>query len=110
MPQLSDDQVMARLTEFRQYQRDGKRVPHKPLLVLFALGRLAETGSSAVPWSEAETQLADLIAEFGPPSKTGRPQSAAYPFTRLRADGVWLIDHRVPDDNLGPLREHRVIG
>jgi putative restriction endonuclease len=58
------------------------------LLVLLALGRLAATGSSQLPWSQAETELADLIAEFGPPSRTGRAQSAAYPFTRLRADGV----------------------
>ena len=110
MLQLTDDQVIATLTSFRQYQRDGQRVPHKPLLVLLALGRLAETGSSEIAWSEAEVRLADLITEFGPPSKTGRPQSAAYPFTRLRADGVWLLDHDVPDDNLGPLRENRVVG
>src|SRR6266516_6479958 len=28
-------------------------VPHKPLLVLLALGRLAATGSSELPWTEA---------------------------------------------------------
>lgn len=110
MPQLSDEQALERLASFRQYQRDGKRVPHKPLLVLMALGRLEDTGSSALPWSVAETQLAELIAEFGPPSRTALPQSAAYPFTRLRADGVWQIDHDVPDDRVGPLREHGVVG
>jgi putative restriction endonuclease len=110
MAELSDDEVLELLATFRQYQHNGKRVPHKPLLVLLALGRLDDTGTSALPWSEAETRLADLIAEFGPPSRTGRPQSAAYPFTRLRADGIWEIDHDVPDDNLGPLREQHVIG
>jgi hypothetical protein len=30
----------------RQYQQNGRRSPHKPLLVLLALGRLARTGSS----------------------------------------------------------------
>ena len=78
-----------RLTALRQYQHNGKRVPHKPLLVLMALGRLAETGSSELPWSETEERLANLIAEFGPSTRTGRRQSAAYPFTRLRTDGVW---------------------
>ena len=110
MSELSDEEVLTRLATFRQYQQDGKRVPHKPLLVLLSLGRLQDSGTSALPWSLAETQLADLIAEFGPPSKTARAQSAAYPFTRLRRDDIWLIDANVPDDNLTPLREHRVTG
>jgi putative restriction endonuclease len=80
--------VLTRLASLRQYQRHGQRSPHKPLLVLLALGRLAATGSSELPWSDAEDALAGLIAEFGPPSRTGRAQSAAYPFTRLRADGI----------------------
>ena len=110
MSELSDEEVLTRLATFRQYQQDGKRVPHKPLLVLLSLGRLQDTGTSALPWATAETQLADLIAEFGPPSRTGRAQSAAYPFTRLRRDDIWSIDADVPDDNLTPLREHRVTG
>lgn len=110
MAGLSDEEVLTRLATFRQYQQDGERVPHKPLLVLLSLGRLHDTGSSALPWSTAETQLANLIAEFGPPSKTARAQSAAYPFTRLRRDDIWLIDADVPDDNLTPLRERRVTG
>jgi hypothetical protein len=28
-----------RLSELKQYEHNGKRVPHKPLLVLLALGR-----------------------------------------------------------------------
>ncbi len=85
-------------------------VPHKPLLVLLALGRLAATGSSELPWTEAGARLAELIAEFGPPSRTGRAQSAAYPFTRLRADGVWVLDQDVPMDLVGPLARRHVTG
>ena len=96
--------VLDRLATVRQHERDGRRSPHKPLLVLLALGRLASTGSSRTPWSVAEDQLARLISEFGPPSKTGAAQSAAYPFTRLRADGLWELDQDVPMDNVGPLR------
>ncbi len=76
------------MSSLRQHQQDGRRSPHKPLLVLLALARLAATGSSNLPWSEAEKKLADLIEEFGPTSKTGGALSAAYPFTRLRVDGV----------------------
>lgn len=103
-------EVLDRLDSIRQHQRDGRRSPHKPLLVLLALGRLANTGSSRLPWSVAETQLAALISEFGPPSTTGAAQSAAYPFTRLRADGVWTLDRDVEMDNLRPLRAAEVSG
>ncbi len=102
--------LLAMLTSFRQHQHNGHRSPHKPLLMLLALGRLATTDSSAVPWSVAEHALADLIAEFGQPSKTGRAQSAAYPFTRLRSDDVWVLDADVPMDLVRPLTEGRVVG
>ena len=104
-PGAATESPLQRLASLRQYQQDGRRAPHKPLLVLLALGRLASTGSSRLPWSVAETELAGLIAEFGPPSKTAPAQSAAYPFTRLRRDDVWTLDRDVPDDSLKPLRE-----
>jgi putative restriction endonuclease len=107
---VTPEEVLARLSSLRQYTQDGKRYPHKPLLVLLALGRLSETGSSRLPWAEAEEPLADLVAAFGPPSRTARAQAAAYPFTRLRSDGVWLLDVDVPMDNVGPLREQPVSG
>lgn len=103
MPSLPDE-VLQRLASLRQHERNGQRSPHKPLLMLLALGQLAETGSSRIPWSVAENKLADLIEEFGPPSKTGRAQSAAYPFTHLRTDGVWTLDSDVPMDRVTPLR------
>jgi putative restriction endonuclease len=106
----TEDAVLARLTVLRQHEHNGRRSPHKPLLVLLALGRLHTTGSSAISWSEARTQLADLIAEFGPASRTSRAQSAAYPFTHLRNDRVWALDHDVPMDRIGPLAKHRVVG
>ena len=93
--------MLDRFASLRQYQRGGQRSPHKPLLVLLALGRLNATGSSELPWSTAESQLADLIAEFAPPSRTGRAHSAAYPFTRQRADGVWGLDQDVQVELVG---------
>jgi putative restriction endonuclease len=105
-----DSHALDRLLWLRLHQQDGRRSPHKPLLALLAIGRLIETGDSAVPWSVAEERLAELIEEFGPPSKTGRVQAAAYPFTRLRSDGVWQIDADVPMDNVGPLRQSHAVG
>ncbi len=102
--------ALARLAALRLHQQDGRRSPHKPLLVLLALGTFAANGSSELPWSVAETRLARLIAEFGPATTTSQAQRAAYPFTRLRSDGVWQLDHEVPMDLVRPLAEQRVVG
>ncbi len=99
-----------RMTALRQNQHNGKRASHKPLLLLMALGRLAETGSSELPWSDIEERLADLIAEFGPATRTARRQSAAYPFTHLRTDGLWNLSRDVPMDNIGPLDAAPITG
>lgn len=98
------------LLELRQHQRSGQRSPHKPLLVLLALGRFVATGSSRLVWSDVNRQLADLISDFGPPSRTGASQSAAYPFTRLRGDGVWTLDRDVPMDQVSTLSQAPVAG
>lgn len=97
------EDLIARLTRLRQYGKSGIRAPHKPLLALLALSRLAATGSSRLGFSEVESQLADLIGEYGPTSSTGRRQAAAYPFTHLRSDDVWELDADVPMDRVGPV-------
>ena len=106
---MSESNALAQLTALRQYQGDGKRAPHKPLLVLLALGQLAATGSSAMPWSVVQQRLGALLNEFGTSSSTGIA-AAAYPFTRLRNDGVWQLSRDVPNDNLGPLNAEPIDG
>lgn len=106
----SPQEVLSRLSTLRQNRYRGRRAPHKPLLALLALGRLTATGSSALPWSEAEQQLGGLIKEFGPPSETSASQSAAYPFTRLRGDKIWVLNQDVPMDRVKPLADHEVTG
>lgn len=101
--------VVNALTALRQYQGDGRRAPHKPLLVLLALGQLNATGSSALKWSAVEERLGALLAEFGTATMTG-PSSAAYPFTRLRSDGVWQLSRDVPNDIVGPLNSEPIEG
>lgn len=114
MHQVTDAEADALLARFRSLQqhrrKDGQRSPHKPLLVLLALGRLAATGSSELPWSAAESALGELIAEFGPPSRTSRAQSAAYPFTRLRNDQIWILDRDVRMDAAKSLASEHVTG
>lgn len=106
---VDESSAVERLTALRQYQGDGKRAPHKPLLVLLALGQLANTGTSVMEWSSVQERLTQLLAEFGT-STTRGAASAAYPFTRLRTDGVWQLSRDVPNDNLGPLNAEPISG
>jgi putative restriction endonuclease len=107
---MTDADVLLRFDSLRQHQQDGKRSPHKPLLVLTALGRLVANGSSATPFSAVEQRLSGLVAAFGRPAYATRATAAAYPFTRLRADGVWKLSSDVPMDSVTPLRERDVVG
>lgn len=63
---MTEVEVLACLSSLRRHQRAGQRSPHKSLLVLYVLGQLAATGSSAVAWSAAVEKLAELIRDHGP--------------------------------------------
>ena len=106
---ISGDPV-DRLLNLRQYRHEGQRAPNKPLLVLMALGRLAATGSSELSWTEDAPRIGTLVSEFGLATQTSRTQSAAYPFTHLRSDGVWQLSADVPMDRVRPLADGSVTG
>lgn len=106
---MGDVSVVEQLTRLRQAPVRGARAPHKPLLVLLALGQLTNTGSSAMDWLTAKDRLQGLLAEFGT-SATVNAQSAAQPFTRLRSDGVWELSRAVTDDQVKQLNDYPVEG
>lgn len=76
-----------RVTRLRRWTRGGERAPHKPLLLLYALGHFQRYGDIPISFSEAEESLTRLLKEFGPPRKT----SPAYPFHHLTSDGLWTV-------------------
>lgn len=100
-------ELLSRLLAVRQYAGNGQRAPHKPLLILLALSQFQRTGSSQLAWPVVEHDLGALLDEFGTPAAKQVP---SYPFTRLRADGIWMLSADVPDDNIGPLRDNLVTG
>jgi putative restriction endonuclease len=69
------------------WQRGSERAPHKPLLLLLALGALSR-GVRSIPFGEVEVKLGALLREFGPPRKAVHPE---YPFWRLQKDGLWEV-------------------
>ncbi len=93
------DLWLRRVASIRQHQRQsGERSPHKPLLLLYALGQLA-AGHRSIPWAEAASPLAELLDSYGPPN----PSQPNHAFRRLANDDhLWTITtHRgdLPDLN-----------
>ncbi len=93
---MTRDELLDRLRRLSiGHDGRGHRAPHKPLLLLWSLGRLQRTGSSECTFAEAEEPLNDLINEFGPPARKRR--RANLPFYYLVSDGVWRLTTTRPD-------------
>lgn len=87
---VTGDDVLAQVGNLRQWRRGDQRAPHKPLLLLLALGRMQAGRDRLASFDEIAGPLRQLLEQFGPPRGTHRPQ---YPFWRLRLDGeLWDVE------------------
>ena len=86
---------LRRIRKLNVWSARGERAPHKPLLLLLALGRLQRGERRLVPFEEIEGPLTVLLRRFGRPRKVQHP---VYPFTFLCKDGLWEVPaaDRVP--------------
>ena len=79
---MDRDSIIQKFQKLNVWKRGGKRAAHKPLLVLYAIGKLLRGESRLISFKNSEDHLKDLLKEFGPwKSNHLRPQ---YPFWRLR--------------------------
>ena len=111
---MSSEAILRRFDSLRVWKRakDGERAPHKPLLILYALGRW-QRGLTTVSFRDVEADLKYLLREFGPPRKSDHPEE---PFWRLQNDEVWTVQaagelimkagHSIP--RITELRSHNV--
>lgn len=94
MPADLDRQELVSLVgNLRPHRRYGRASPHKALLLLHALGRLAAGNERLEGFADVEVPLSMLIERFGW-SRGGSPRPH-YPFTFLRTNNLW----DVPDEN-----------
>ena len=92
--------ILRRFQAFSVWERRGERAPHKPLLILYAIGKLL-LGKERLPYKEIEEDLRNLLKEFGPWRRNYRPQD---PFWRLKnarnpEDRIWEIpnEHEISE-------------
>ncbi len=83
-------ELLERLKKVTVWKRGGIRAPHKPLLILLALGRAAERKPRLMRFSEVETPLRQLLMDFGPRRQSFHPE---YPFWYLRNNKIWEVQH-----------------
>lgn len=90
------------------WERKGERAPHKPLLILFALGEFYRNPHKLIPYSDIDIKLRELLEEFGPTRKSCHPE---YPFWRLQKDGIWEVHgaDKVTLTNSGDARKSDLI-
>lgn len=111
---MTRHRLLELLGDLNVWKRHGKRAPHKPLLLLLAIGRVFEGRERLVPFPQVERRMRELLRRFGPPREHLHPED---PFSRLHGDGLWEIPERetlTPTASggllVGELRKHRVKG
>lgn len=84
------EDIVQRFENLNLWSSGGQRAPHKPLLVLYTIGRLLRDGIRLIPYTEIEVGLGRLLQQFAP--RRSR-QGTQYPFWRLQTDEVWEVTH-----------------
>lgn len=90
---MTREEIIKKFRKLNVWKRGNKVAPHKPLLVLYAIGKLRRGEKQLIPYTEIAEKLAELLRAFGTDQSKPRPH---YPFWRLREDNVW----KVTDANL----------
>ncbi|MGF1428670.1 phosphorothioated DNA-binding restriction endonuclease [Kitasatospora sp. LaBMicrA B282] len=101
---------LERVAKLRRWAGNGARAPHKPLLLLYALGSYQRDAGGELRYSVVEEELKRLLAEYGP----AHPTTPAYPFHHLVNDGVWEVRTDLgegsPGSGVGVLRSSGATG
>ena len=82
------DELLDRIERINVLQIKSYRAPHKPLLLLLALGRVLAGEGRLALYETLEAPLKKLLVDFGRPRKVLHPES---PFVHLRSDDLWEI-------------------
>ena len=87
--EMNREQILQKFETLEQWKSGDERAPHKPLLVLYAIGKLLRGEDRLISYTDdIEENLENLLREFGPRRDRYNPH---FPFWRLQNDGIWEV-------------------
>jgi len=87
---MNRNELKSLFDQITVWKKGGQRAPHKPLLALYAIGRLLRGEPRMIEFSQIAKDLSALLKEFGPHRRSIHPE---YPFWRLKNDGLWELSN-----------------
>ena len=85
---MTTNETLGRFRALKVWKRGSLRAPHKPLLILLALGRIQRGEGRLVRFLDVEDRMWAMLQQFG---QTSGRQSPDNPFWYMRSDGLWEI-------------------
>ncbi len=83
------DELRSKFLELNTNRSGDRRSPHKPLLLLYAIGQLFR-GKSSLDYENVKESLLPLLNSYAPPvSRSHQPE---LPYWHLANDGIWEVD------------------
>ena len=87
---MTRQRLLKALQRLNVWKRGADRAPHKPLLLLWALGRIRRGGGRLTSYErDAEEPLKRLLRDFGPRRRVLHPEN---PFWHLQTDDLWEVN------------------
>ncbi|TWI58188.1 phosphorothioated DNA-binding restriction endonuclease [Halalkalibacter nanhaiisediminis] len=106
---MNSEELLNKIKHLSIWKKGDQRAPHKPLLILFALGQLQVNNQQSLSYEETREPLKQLLIEFGPQRSSYHPEQ---PFVRLTSDGLWQLNKEVDKRKFTDrfLLHHEVVG
>ncbi|MCT2347036.1 HNH endonuclease [Niallia taxi] len=89
---MNAEELKTKIQKLSIWKKGDQRAPHKPLLILYALGQMQADSERFISYEVTKVKLTELLREFGPIRKSYHPEE---PFVRLKKDGIWMLDKEV---------------
>jgi putative restriction endonuclease len=106
---MNSAELKERIKNLTIWKKGDQRAPHKPLLILYALGQMQHKKARFLSYVDTKEPMKDLLKEFGPYRQTYHPEE---PFVRLTNDGIWTLNRDVDSVQINGhwLSKHGVLG
>lgn len=97
---MNKKQILDYFSNISIWKKGNQRAPHKPLLILLALGKLVNGNKRFIDFHDISSKLMELLRDFGP---FRRSYKTIPPFWRLQKDNIWevIADEKIVTNKSG---------